>query len=290
MERHGRLRRQRVAHRGRGHDRDQPYGGTATHATGSGQTTATNAYGGSATHTYGQGTTATNAYGDTAYHATGSGTDDRDQPLRRQRDALRRVRHDRDRRRTARRPITRPAPTTRRRPRAYYPYHPPTTVNYYGSSCGNCGGWSTRGRRRRGRRGRHGRRRGHRLGQHRRRHVERLHAGVAAGSATTRRGHVERLQRRCRRRAAPARRAPTPPASPPAARPPARVRDGRDLSDAARRLHLAQGPGQRRTTSAATPGSSRPTARTASTTAWCPRPERANAMRTAPPVGGVAEN
>jgi hypothetical protein len=23
------------------------------------------------------------------------------------------------------------------------PYHPPTTVNYYGSSCNNCGGWST---------------------------------------------------------------------------------------------------------------------------------------------------
>ena len=27
---------------------------------------------------------------------------------------------------------------------ATYPaYHPPTTVNYYGSSCGSCGGWST---------------------------------------------------------------------------------------------------------------------------------------------------
>jgi hypothetical protein len=28
---------------------------------------------------------------------------------------------------------------------AYPAYHPPTTVNYYGSSCGNCGGWSTAG-------------------------------------------------------------------------------------------------------------------------------------------------
>ncbi len=28
----------------------------------------------------------------------------------------------------------------------YYPaYHPPTTVNYYGASCGDCGGWSTAG-------------------------------------------------------------------------------------------------------------------------------------------------
>lgn len=30
---------------------------------------------------------------------------------------------------------------------AYHPYyyHPPTTVNYYGNSCGDCGGWSTAG-------------------------------------------------------------------------------------------------------------------------------------------------
>jgi hypothetical protein len=29
---------------------------------------------------------------------------------------------------------------------AYYPtYHPPTTVNYYGAGCYNCGGWSTAG-------------------------------------------------------------------------------------------------------------------------------------------------
>ena len=28
---------------------------------------------------------------------------------------------------------------------AYSTYHPPTTVNYYGSSCPNCGGWNTAG-------------------------------------------------------------------------------------------------------------------------------------------------
>jgi len=27
----------------------------------------------------------------------------------------------------------------------YATYHPPTTVNYYGSGCYNCGGWSTAG-------------------------------------------------------------------------------------------------------------------------------------------------
>jgi len=27
----------------------------------------------------------------------------------------------------------------------YSTYHPPTTVNYYGSSCGSCGGWHTAG-------------------------------------------------------------------------------------------------------------------------------------------------
>ena len=27
----------------------------------------------------------------------------------------------------------------------YPAYHPPTTVNYYGSGCYNCGGWSTAG-------------------------------------------------------------------------------------------------------------------------------------------------
>jgi hypothetical protein len=28
---------------------------------------------------------------------------------------------------------------------AYSSYHPPTAVNYYGSTCSNCGGWNTAG-------------------------------------------------------------------------------------------------------------------------------------------------
>src|SRR5207253_11304997 len=28
-------------------------------------------------------------------------------------------------------------------PTAYYGYHPPATVNYYGSTCANCNGWAT---------------------------------------------------------------------------------------------------------------------------------------------------
>jgi hypothetical protein len=52
---------------GQGTSATNRYGATATHAQGSGSTTFTNPYGGSATHTYGQGTTATSAYGDTHY-------------------------------------------------------------------------------------------------------------------------------------------------------------------------------------------------------------------------------
>ncbi|MGA7815922.1 hypothetical protein, partial [Caballeronia sp.] len=97
------------------------YGGTATHQEGSNQTTATNRYGGSATHTYGQGTTATSAYGATASHTTGSGYST----------------------------YTSASGATAYHSAYYggqYPaYHPPVTVNNYGSSCYNCGGWSTAG-------------------------------------------------------------------------------------------------------------------------------------------------
>ena len=56
-----------VSHvQGEGTTATNRYGATATHATGSGQTSFSNSYGGSATHTYGQGTTATGAYGGTA--------------------------------------------------------------------------------------------------------------------------------------------------------------------------------------------------------------------------------
>ncbi|MFM0055949.1 hypothetical protein [Paraburkholderia phytofirmans] len=97
------------------------YGDTATHQAGSGQTTATNPYGGSATHTYGQGTSASNAYGGSAYHATGSGYTS----------------------------YTSASGATAYHSAYYgarYPaYHPPVTVNTYGSGCYNCGGWSTAG-------------------------------------------------------------------------------------------------------------------------------------------------
>jgi hypothetical protein len=97
------------------------YGDTATHAQGSGQTNFSNRYGGSATHTYGQGTSATNAYGGSAYHATGSGYTS----------------------------YTNSSGATAYHSPYYggaYPaYHPPVTVNNYGSGCYNCGGWSTAG-------------------------------------------------------------------------------------------------------------------------------------------------
>jgi hypothetical protein len=71
------------------------------------------AYGGSASGGEGHWTS-TSAYGTTAYHTTGYGT-------------------------TA-------YHTTNYYGTTYYGgYHPPTTVNVYGSSCGNCGGWSTGG-------------------------------------------------------------------------------------------------------------------------------------------------
>lgn len=77
----------------------------------------TNAWGGSTAHAWGGGTEHTNVYGGTtagkygegAYHSTPYGAT------------------------------------------AYYPhdynygYHPPATVNYYGSGCYNCGGWDAAG-------------------------------------------------------------------------------------------------------------------------------------------------
>jgi hypothetical protein len=87
------------------------YGDTATHAEGSGQTTFTNPSGGTATHTYGEGTTATTAYGATVYHPPGAAYGYHE-----------------------------PYYST-----TYAGYHPPTTVNYYGSSCGYCGGWAAAG-------------------------------------------------------------------------------------------------------------------------------------------------
>lgn len=97
------------------------YGGTASHQAGSNQTTYNNKYGGSATHTYGQGTTATNAYGGTASHTAGSGYS------------------------TYTSASGATAYHSAYHGAAYPAYHPPVTVNNYGSGCYNCGGWSTAG-------------------------------------------------------------------------------------------------------------------------------------------------
>jgi hypothetical protein len=56
-------------------------------------------------------------------------------------------------------------------------------VNYYGSGCYNCGGWSTAGAA--AARSRHGCRRGRGLVQDRRRHLEAYSAGYASGSAAS---------------------------------------------------------------------------------------------------------
>ncbi|MCI0353626.1 MAG: hypothetical protein L0099_01115 [Acidobacteria bacterium] len=88
---------------------------------GEGSWNATGAYGGHASGSYGSGWSATSAYGGTATHTYGSGYTTYTSPY---------------------------GATAYHSPYygAYYPaYHPPTTVDYYGSSCYNCGGWSTAG-------------------------------------------------------------------------------------------------------------------------------------------------
>ena len=119
---HRRRWRQRDAHVRPGDDGDvRRTAARRTHKEGSGETTATGAYGGSATHYAGQGTTATGAYGGSAYHAEGSGYTTYTGAN---------------------------GATAYHSPyygAAYPAYHPPTTVNYYGSGCYNCGGWNTAG-------------------------------------------------------------------------------------------------------------------------------------------------
>jgi hypothetical protein len=92
---------------GEGTSHTNVYGGSTSHGYGEG-TEHTNMYGGSAEHYEGGGWSKTNSYGETAYGNAHYGS-------------------------------------------AYHPpvpyagYHPPTTVDYYGSRCYNCGGWSTAG-------------------------------------------------------------------------------------------------------------------------------------------------
>ena len=95
-------------------------GGTAYHQEGSGETHATGADGGTATHYQGYGTTGVSSTGQAAYHPEGSATTY----------------------------TTANGGTAYHSPyygAAYPAYHPPTTVNVYGSSCYNCGGWNTAG-------------------------------------------------------------------------------------------------------------------------------------------------
>ena len=104
------------------------WGGSTTHTWGS--TSHTSAWGTSTSHTAGEGTTHTNAYGGSFSHYTGGGwlktgayggTAYGDAHW-----AGGAYYH-------AYHPV-------------YYPvYHPPTTVNYYGAGCYNCGGWATAG-------------------------------------------------------------------------------------------------------------------------------------------------
>lgn len=99
--------------RGEGTTATGAYGGSATHEEGSGQTEFSKD-GDSATHTYGEGTSATNAYGGSAYHAEGSGYTSY---------------------------TSASGATAYHSPYygdTYAGYHPPATVNYYGSGCYNC--------------------------------------------------------------------------------------------------------------------------------------------------------
>lgn len=99
--------------RGEGTTATGAYGGTASHEYGSDQTDFSKD-GYNATHTYGQGTSATNPYGGSAYHAEGSGYTSY----------------------TSADGNTAYHSTYYGEP--YAGYHPPTTVNYYGSGCYNC--------------------------------------------------------------------------------------------------------------------------------------------------------
>jgi hypothetical protein len=105
---------------GEGSSHTNTYGGSTSHQYGGGSE-HTNTYGGTTSGAYGQGATHTNTYGGTTSAAYGQG---------------------------ATHTNTYGATTTASG--AYYghtypAYHPPTTVNYYGSGCYNCGGWSTAG-------------------------------------------------------------------------------------------------------------------------------------------------
>ena len=90
------------------------YGGKTSGEYGEGAT-HTNTYGGTTSAQYGQGATHTNVYGGTTSAAYGQG---------------------------AYHTGAYGYGTAYHPPTAYYGYHPPATVNYYGSTCANCNGWA----------------------------------------------------------------------------------------------------------------------------------------------------
>ena len=116
--------RQHVAQR-RVYEPHQRWGTSTSHTAGQGSS-HTNEYGGSTSHAYGEGTTHTNAYGGSASHAEGGGWS--------KTGAAGGTAYGDAHYGTAYHPPTAAAAPV---------YHPPVTVNSYGSSCYNCGGWST---------------------------------------------------------------------------------------------------------------------------------------------------
>ena len=122
-------------------------GGDTTHDYGSGSTTRTNAWGGSETHSYGEGTTATGRYGNSASHQEGS--DQTDFSGRYGGSATHTYGEGTEVHGEYGGEAYHPpggygyhAPYYGA---AYPAYHPPTTVNVYGSTCAYCGGWNAAG-------------------------------------------------------------------------------------------------------------------------------------------------
>jgi hypothetical protein len=112
-----------------------------------------NRYGGSTSHAYGEGTEHTNAWGGNSAHAWGGGSEHTNMyGGHTQGEAGYGGEHTNDYGETTYGKYGEGAyHTTPYYGTAYYPhtyaygYHPPTTVNYYGSSCYNCGGWDAAG-------------------------------------------------------------------------------------------------------------------------------------------------
>src|SRR5437762_3360705 len=118
---------------GQGTTHDSAYGTSTSHNYGGG-TTHTNAYGGKTSGEYGEGATHTNTYGGTTSGAYGQGAT-----------------HTNVYGGTTSGAYGEGAyytgaygyGTAYHPPTAYYGYHPPATVNYYGATCAHVNGWAT---------------------------------------------------------------------------------------------------------------------------------------------------